>query len=490
MNSMVEVLAAYADNQPKVLFAADASAAKYTYREAWLTTQYIAEKLQKEAGIQKEDKVMVECCQDTAFLLVDFACQLIGAVFVPIENTASYDRKKSIYQETEANLWISHGEVLDFVKTITFDQLLPESTATLHTANKPLVFPSKEDMAEILYTTGTTGKSKGIMIANGANIALAENIKYGVNMAPHSVEFIPIPISHSHGLRCCYANLLNGGSIVLIDGLMNTRKVFQLIEDYGVTAMDISPSAAQFLIKVSKGKFWDYGKKMDYIQIGTAALPEQLKEQLIRELPGVHLYNFYGSTESGRSCVLDFSRNQGKKNCIGRATRNSEIIFTTEDRRPMEATEENPGLLASRGSMNMLGYWKNEELTLEIMKDNYIFTNDLGYMDAEGYIYVLGRKDDVINYNGIKIAPEEIEAVAIRYPGIKDAACVPMPDKIAGQAPRLFISTDVYDFDLRVYIDYLTKHLDGNKLPKKVDIIPEIPRTGNGKIKRKDLIEI
>lgn len=486
MDSMVEVLANYAQKQTDSIFIADNSDNVFTYGETWKNVKIVAETLKTVYGIKTMDKVMVECNQDAWFLIVDFACELIGAIFVPIENNASYDRKKTIYEETQSKIWIAQVDKLDFIDSISYEEL-KKNKKGLYDCN----LPKGNEIAEILYTTGTTGKSKGIMITNSANVALAENIKYGVDMKKNNTELIPIPISHSHGIRCCYANLLNGGTIVLIDGLLRIKKVFELMDQYKVTSLDVSPSAAALLIKVSKGLFWEYGRNLDYIQIGTAALPEKLKKELVEELPGVHLYNFYGSTESGRSCVLDFSVDKGKSNCIGKVTRNAKIVFTDDNRNIIEATEENPGLLASKGNMNMLGYWNNLELTSEVMRDNFIFTNDLGYMDKEGYVYILGRKDDVINYNGIKISPDEIEEVAVQYSGIKDAACVPIPDSVIGQIPKLFIALESSDgsFDMKEYIKYLTTHLDGNKMPKKVEIINAIPRTYNGKIKRKELIE-
>ena len=483
MNSMVEVLAGHAVSEPDNLFIADSYGYEYTYIEAWKCVKRFAYFLVNDADVHFGDKVMVECNQDAFFLLIDLACNLIGAVFVPVENGASAERKKCIFEETEARVWISKSEKLKYVESFLAEAIM-ESDSELSDYS----FKSGDTVAEILYTTGTTGKSKGIVISNSANVALAENIKFGVKMNLGNTELIPIPISHSHGIRCCYANLLNGGTIVLADGLLKVKIAFELIDKYKVTAIDISPSAAQLLIKISKGKFWEYGSRMDYIQIGTAALPEQLKEQLISELPNVRLYNFYGSTESGRSCVLEFSSVLGKKNCIGKPTKNSEILFTDDSREFINASEANPGLLASRGKMNMNGYWKNPELTVEIMRDNCVFTNDLGYMDSEGYVYVIGRKDDVINYNGIKIAPEEIEQAACDFEGVKDCACVPMADPIAGQVPRLFIEVDnPQTFEMKEYLNFLYERLDSNKVPKRVDFIDKIPRTANGKIKRKEL---
>jgi acyl-coenzyme A synthetase/AMP-(fatty) acid ligase len=113
----------------------------------------------------------------------------------------------------------------------------------------------------------------------------------------------------------------------------------------------------------------------------------------------------------------------------------------------------------------------------------------MGYIDSDGKIYVLGRADDVINYKGIKIAPDEIENCAIKYEEILDCACVPMSDKMCGQVPKLFIVVkDREKFDEKKYFEFLATVLDPSRLPKRVEIIDEIPRAANGKVKRKQLM--
>ena len=345
-------------------------------------------------------------------------------------------------------------------------------------------------MFPFLYTTGTTGVSKGIEVTHSNNIALAENVKYGTEMKADNIELIPLPLSHSHGLRCCYANLLNGSAVALIEGVSWVKRVFGLIEKYKVTAMDISPSALTVLHKLAGEKLLEISGQIDYIQVGTEALPEDVKEILISYFPSARLYNFYGSTESGRTCVLDFNKDRGRKGCIGKPTRNASFLVTDEKREPIESSAENMGLLATAGAMNMKGYWKQPELTEKIMQNGYIYTNDLGYIDEDGYVYMQGRKDDIINYKGIKIAPQEIEESVRKYEKITDCACVPKADKLSGQVPKLYVVVnDKENFQKKELFDFLKKYVDANKMPKEIEVIDEIPRTYNGKIHRMKLME-
>jgi acyl-coenzyme A synthetase/AMP-(fatty) acid ligase len=481
VNTLIEFLKQFAESQPQKLLAADING-YMTYEQAWKRAINVASRLRNIYGINRGDRILVQCKQNIDYLSVYLGCVLQGAVFVPVEDGVTGERIRKIADETECSLYV---DIIGMKPATTAKELIQPS-------EKPydILLPSPNDISEILYTTGTTGVSKGIVLTNRANVALAENVKYGVQMKTHNVELIPLVMSHSHGLRTFYANLLNGSSVVIANGAMNVKEIFKMIDDYGVTSVDFSPSVTQILIKLSKGLFWEKAKKLDYIEIGTAPLNETLKEQLVQKLAGggVRLYNFYGSTESGRVCVLDFSKAVEKKQCIGKPSKNALIIFTDDDRKPIKTTSDKPGLLASCGPMNMTCYWKNEKLTNEVLISDFVCTNDMGYYDPEGYIYIIGRKDDVINFNGIKIAPSEIEEIVIRYSGIAEAACVGEEDSLSGQIPKLFIVPDnKISFDVLDFKSFLADHLDHHKMTKMIEIINALPRTYNGKIDRKKL---
>lgn len=485
MKTLIETLSNYANTQPDALLAADGNGSRLTYGEAWRRAGGIAERLASAYGIRRGDRVVIRCAQRVEYLLLYLACNLLGAVFVPIEDKASAERILDITGETECALYVGKTSVELSVPCADYADFDADGAGL-----SEIAFPDPDSVSEILYTTGTTGKSKGIVITHRANVALAENVMYAVAMRRANVEMIPLVMSHSHGLRTFYANLLNGSAIIITNGVMNVKGLFRMVDEYGVTAMDLSPSAAQFLIKLSKDTFWEKARKLDYIEIGTAALPEELKDQLVQNLPGVHLYNFYGSTESGRSCALDFSVETGRNKCIGRPTKNTEIAFTDEDRRVVEATPEKPGLLASRGPMNMNCYWKNEALSAKILVDGYVCTNDMGYIDADGFVYVIGRQDDVINFSGLKISPSEVEDIVLQHPNVAECALVGKEDPSVGQVPKLYVVAKEGAFDEDAFWAFLNERVDRAKLPKTVDVIAELPRTYNGKVDRKALAKM
>lgn len=644
-SSIVENIAHHAANTPDALSLADGKQA-FTYRKLWNHIYGLAQKL-KELGVTKESCVVVECDQSARYMICEFAIQLLGGVFVPLEKNAASSRAAEIAIDTEAVLYIGkelpEEALKETARAISFLPLssidthsweeapVPMSSAHGCTANQPgdsekqpmlsahgcpaeclaafpqshsisnltdhatepltnhpvknsspvlceIDFPASDQIAEILFSTGTTGKSKGIVLTHGNDIALAENVMYGVQMKKGNVELIPMPLSHSHGLRRTYANLVMGNSAVFTDGVTLLKKVFNLMEQYHVTSMDLSPSMLSIIFKLSKDRLGDYADQIDYIQLGSAPLPEKDKIHLSRILPKTRLYNFYGSTEAGCSCLLDFNSMSGKPGCIGKPAVNARFIVVDEHRNEIKSSPDNPGFLASAGSINMKEYFKAPELTAAAMENGFIYTKDLGYIDEEGYVYMLGRKDDVINYGGIKISPEEIESVVIQNPAIRDCACIPVKDALTGQAPKLLIvlegrekqegkfmkgqdertataqsdegesnrqtakfsgkqgeecrtelndrlaaesigkqATKIHDgreksdnhteieqnknaapanpastpaiYDEKAFKAFLAANLDASKQPKYIEIVDEIPRTFNGKIKRNVLLE-
>ncbi|MBQ4531136.1 MAG: acyl--CoA ligase [Lachnospiraceae bacterium] len=481
--SIVEAVAYYGEKNPEKLCIADEIEA-LSYQEVRDRIGQIAEKFQA-MGIRKEDKVAMECTQDARFLICGLACQLIGAVFVPLEKNVSKERVQDIIEVTEPKCFICKGNYEVKVTILKEEEFFDFQNTSVKEWSE---FPEAEAVAEILYSTGTTGKAKGIVITNQNNVAVAENIIFGTEMAKDNVELVPMPMSHSHALRTCYANMLNGSAVVVIDGVMRVKKVFELIDKYQVNAFDLSPSGANVLMKLAKKQLQNYCNRVRFIEIGSAVLEEGLKEELCQVFKESRLYNFYGSTEAGRTCILDFNREKGRPGCIGKPTKNARFIVTDQDRNEIQSNRNNPGLLAIAGTMNMKEYLKAPELTQQTMQQGFIYTSDLGYIDEEGFVYVLGRMDDVINYNGIKIAPEEIESFVHRYHGVTDCACVPVKDAMCGQVPKVFVSVeDKGNFDTTGLLKFLSEHIEANKQPKKVEIIDKIPRTSNGKILRREL---
>lgn len=457
-----------------------------TYKQMWELINSAAFFLKKN-GIKEGDVVVIKSVQKIEFLVVTLAVQLLGATSCALEKNIKEDRVREIIDKLESSYFISNRliESSNF-KSIKLREVYEYSKQN---DSKEFESPDTDKLAEIIFTTGTTGKSKGIMISHRVNKAIAENVIDSVKMRTREVELITTPISHALAIRRVYASLYIGSTAIITDGVKFVDDFFKLLDKYYVTAITFVPAILEQVLKLAKDRFESYKEQLNYIQLGSAPLSEKNKNILIEMFPYVRLYNTYGMTESACSVILDFNKYKGKRNCIGTTTINTEVFFVDRNNNLIDATEKNPGRMVFKGGMNMLGYYNDEEETKEVLKDGMVYTNDLGYMDKNGFIYFLGRDGDVINMGGIKIAPTEIEEAAMKHPSIKDCGCVPIYDEITEEAPKLFVElNDNCKLEKNEIIMFLSEKLEAIKVPKSYEVIDKIPRTFNGKIIRKELM--
>lgn len=512
ISSIVEALKINAEKTPDKLCVGDKKN-QVTYKEFWNMVKKAAVYLQ-EKGVQKGDMVVIRGAQKVEFLLGVFGVQLAGGAVCPLEKAIKDDRIMEIMNFVDSNIYLAEKPVKNTtVNNISLKEMfkvvqnneavtpnentdnsenvvLNESSDSIEAVNsKEFSLPASDDLSEILFTTGTTGKSKGIEVTFGCNVAIAQNVIDSVGMEKDEIELITTPINHSLAIRRSYGAIYNGSSIVLTDGIKFVEDFFKLLDRYKITAITFVPAILEQVLKFAKDRFATYDNQFHYIQLGSAPLSETNKEILTKMFPTTRLYNTYGATESGCTVILEFSKYGHKKKCIGRTTVNTEILFVDDKRNIVEASLEKPGILAFKGKMNMRSYYKEPEITKEVMDENgVVYTNDLGYLGEDGLVYLLGRQGDVINMGGIKIAPTEIEEVAMKHEMIKDCACIPIKDEITGEAPKLFVTlNEGYQLDQKELSKYLFSKLESLKVPKTFEVIDEIPRTFNGKIIRKQL---
>ncbi|MBQ8503961.1 MAG: acyl--CoA ligase [Clostridia bacterium] len=484
--SIVEAVFSHAEAQPDKLCLID-EARTVTYSQYKAEICRLASAL-GTLGIEKGEKIVVEASQTIDFLALELAIQLIGAIFVPVERNCAWDKTLRIASSAEAKFAVTlkKHDSSDEVRNFAVDEITEAARSCEPLSSYEL--PEEDTVSELLFSTGTTGKEKGIVISHKNDIAIAENIIHGVKMLPDNVEMDPSPLNHSFGLRRYYGNMVNGSTVVLVTGVMNVMGFFRMMDTYGVNSICLVPTALTVLLRLSKGKFAEYKDTMRYIQFGSAPLADGDKASLRSLLPDTRLYNFYGSTESGCICIYDFNTDNDKPKCIGKPAYNAKIIIVDENRNEITSSAENTGLLASFGKMNMSGYWKDEEETKRVLIEGGIYSNDEAYFDEDGDIVLLGRKGDVINVGGNKVSPDEIEDVAKKHPDVEDCGCIGIKDALKGSVPKLYIQVKRgADFDSVSIRNHLASNLEPYKVPAIIEQIDVIPRSFNGKLLRRAL---
>lgn len=473
----------YAKTQPEV-FAVCELNRQMTYAAYWSAIRKTAGVLIRN-GIGSGEHVILRCTQNIDYVVLFSALQYMQALVIPVERSTSLSRMEEIVESVDADWVISNQEVAGIRYLSPKDIMAQMQDAE----EAELPMPETETESMLLFTTGTTGTSKGVLMRHKGDVAIAENVICGTQMKKGNVEIIPMPLNHSFGIRRYQSDMVNGGTVCLLNGMAMIGNLWKMLERYHASSMAISPATLGMIFHLADEQIADYADQIEYIQIGSAPLPEADKEKLLRCLPKTRLYNFYGSSEAGCSCILEFSR-KNKAGCIGYPTVNSVVRFLDENGQMVEnGTEEKPALLCWGGPIVMAGYYKDLELTEKTVVDGFVLTNDLGYLDEDGRCILIGRADDVINYGGSKISPAEIEAVVGDFPGIADCAYSSVKDAIVGELPVLLIVKE-NRFDADAFQKFLQEHLESYKLPQKIYETKEIPKTFKGSLLRKEIRKI
>lgn len=490
MNSIVEFIFSHAESNPsKTALIIDNQEISYKT----LTDLIIANlSFLKKKGIKPLDKVTILSGARLSYIVGFFSLQLCKAIPVPLERTIPYNAFEKIREDIDAAFAIADFEV-ENEKYISMEAML-EEVKNIQVDKKDyenIEFPSDHETANILYTTGTTGVSKGTELTHRNDISVAENVLGFVEAEEDTVLLLPAPLNHAFGIRRMFAGLLNGSTSILIDGVTSVRKFFQVIENYKATAIAMVPTAFEFIFRMTKDKLGEYKDQLRFLDIGAQFLPNTLKENLIRLLPNTRLCNMYGSTEAGVVVGINFNRHRDKIDSIGLDAVNAKIFFVDEDKNIINAdSPQNSGALCISGSAVMKGYVNAPELTAQTLINGCVYTNDIGYRDEDGYIYLLGRKGDVINVGGNKVSPEEVEEVVNKHESVIESACVGYKNQkgLSSEIPKLFIvAKDPENFDYTVLKAFLSTHLEQYKIPTEYELIDELPRTSIGKIQRNKL---
>ena len=332
-----------------------------------------------------------------------------------------------------------------------------------------------EGTADILYTTGTTGKSKGVVISHRTIIADAENLISAMGFS-HDLAFVVNgPLNHIGSLSKVYPVLMLGGTLIIVNGLKDFDLFFGAF-DYpaGKVATFLVPASIRILLQFCPDRLARLADRMDFIETGAAALSHSDMETLCRLLPSTRLYNTYASTETGIISTYDYNDGRCLAGCLGRPMRHSFFTITEE------------GHIACGGDTLMTGYLGDPENTSRILNNGMIHTSDIGTVDEEGRLHLLGREDDVINVGGFKVAPTEVEDAALSFPGIKDCVCIAVASPITGQALKLLVVTSGGEKpDWKALALHLKSKLETYKVPMSYGLTDKVCRTFNGKIDRK-----
>lgn len=447
-----------------------------SYAQLWLASCRGSAWLERR-HVSAGDRVLLTAhATDPWFAAAYLATHLAGAIAVPLDAKAAAGTIASVVRQTEPVLALA-GELLgEFRATAagSGDFAMPGGRE-----------PDPDTPADILFTTGSTGEPKGVLLTHRNITAAARNMIEFVGNAGTDREVVTVPLSHSFGLGRLRANLIAGGTLILVPGLSFPALVFRALEVHRATGLACVPAGVAVLLRQGD-RLGDFADQLGYMELGSAPMEAPQRRELMRLLSHTRICMHYGLTEASRSAFIEFHAGRQHLDSIGRPAPNVSIRVRDEARNPVPAGTT--GHIQVSGETVMSGYWRDAERTAAVLgEDGWLDTGDLGHFDGDGYLYLDGRGDDLINVGGRKVFPAAVELAAAQFPAVAESACIALPDpqRILGEVPVLYVvPADSGSVDGAALIRFLAGRIEAHAVPVAVHLVTELPKTGSGKLLR------
>jgi len=482
------------------------------YREVVSMVNSIANRL-LELGIRKGDRICLCTGNRPESTIILNAASTIGAVITPMNPL--YKEREMAYQleNSEARAMVIRPEMLPLLQRVLSQEPLPNLKHVIVLGEQvpegmPDALPfaqllkgaspkrprpveiSGDDMIVLTYSSGTTGLPKGTMLSHH-NLA-TNHLQFltASGISSSDATLICVPFYHIYGVLLTGSFLAAGAKQVIVDRF-ELQPVLDACEKYGPTWLFAVPAMVKAFAD-APGEL-NQMKTVKYLMSAAAPLPLEPVRKL-QARTGIRIIQAYGMTETCPITHLSpLDPELIRMDSAGLPMNNTEQKIVDIETGKHELPTGEDGEIIIRGPQVMLGYWKAPEETAHTLRKGWIHTGDIGHLDADGYLYIVDRKKDMIKYKGLSIAPAELEAVLVEHPAVLETAVVGVPDEEAGEVPKAFVvlqgdfSYSVTDEEL---ITFVNDKLAGYKRLHEVEFVESLPKIPSGKILRRELKEL
>jgi long-chain acyl-CoA synthetase len=458
----------------------------------WYRSGELSERAQRvaagliELGVAPGDCVVVFAANCPEVPLLYNAIWRAGAVVTPAIFLLPPPELHHILADSDARLVVASPEFVDAACSVA--EVPVVSTDELPDADpQPIVERDDEDLAALMYTGGTTGRAKGVMLSHANLWEVGKSAQESGHVPGLVRTLVPLPLSHSYGLLVTVAGMHapEPGAAVLMRWF-DPGSFLDLVQEHGVQISAVVPSMLQLLLAQP---LEDYDlSSLRYLACGAAPLPREAVADLERRLPHVHLREGYGLTETS-GLVSTNPPGRIRIGSVGLPAPGVDVCIVDDEDRELPVGEV--GEICCRSPFLMQGYWRAPGLTADAMRGGWFHTGDLGRLDEDGYLYVVDRKKDLIIRGGFNVFPSDVEDALLEHPAVAFAAVVGRPDERHGEEVVAFVSlrngSEVSADDL---VAFAKERIGGYKYPREVRIVPDVPLTPVGKVDRKALREL
>lgn len=488
-------------NNPALYFANEIQ----TYEFLGQRISAIADQL-RSAGIKQGDRVGLFFPNHVDYVASFFAVSALAATIVPINPLLKSEEIAHILSDSGARFLILHDSVFDeaiksfaslscleyvFVSGTSKDlannaqrpklEKLTDRLVSLELLNICQDIDPQKDLALLVYTSGTTGKPKGAMLTheNLLSIFPGELNVYGFNQDDRILAILPM--CHIFGIVILLIGAIAYGSALVLMPKFDAARTLSLIEQLKITVLPAVPSIYQFLLLEHAERPADLSSlRLGFS--GGAALSQTLLQEAENTFQ-IPIMEGYALTETSCATTLNRPDRKRKPGSVGAALPGLKIAITNEKELPLPPGEQNIGEIWVQGPNVMLGYYQQSEATQEVFSQSWFKTGDLGYLDQEGFLYVIGRKKELIIRGGQNIYPKEIEDVLARLEAVLESAVIGIPDQYMGERVKAYIvkrpGSNLREEDIK---QFCAEHLAEYKVPRLVEFIPSLPRNSTGKL--------
>jgi long-chain acyl-CoA synthetase len=445
----------------------------------WHTSGELHERATRIAGglgVAPGDRVVVLMENQPDVGVVYHAAWRAGAVVTPVIFLLPPEELRRILVDSRASLVVTSETFRSTVEGVAdgIRVATPDELAAAHPA--PIAARDDGDLAALIYTGGTTGRSKGVMLSHD-NLWHAGRAGHDHGYVPGIVRgLVSLPLSHAFGLLVLAVGLhaREPGATVLMRWF-DPAAWLELAQQHRSQVSAVVPSMLQLLLAQP---LEDYDlSELRYVISGAAPLPPEVASAFQERVPGVELREGYGLSES-TAIVSGNPPGRGRPGSVGLPVPGVEVRI---DAPPGEVGE-----ICVRSPTVMVGYWDAPEATAETVRDGWLRTGDLGRLDKDGYLYITDRVKDLIIRGGFNVFPRDVEEALLEHPGVESAAVVGRPDDTLGEEVVAFVTGDVAPDEL---VAFAKQRIGGYKYPREVHVVDALPLTPIGKIDRKALRE-
>jgi len=461
---------------------------KISYGHLLAQVRALSERLCKEFALQPDDRVAVWLKNCPEFPAAIFGSWHAGGVVVMINNFLKPDEVAYILNDSGAKIIITDHSLTD--NQTKLKGLLPdvrflfiEDFTTSEDDSIEPIRRYKNELAALLYTSGTTGRPKGAMLTHGNFLANVRSCATCLEMTQEDRIVVMLPQFHSFMFTVgTLLPLIGGASIVLVKSLHPMKHVLEEIIRHRSTVLPAVPQIHRALASLPPG----VELNLRLCVSGGAPLPHEVLHQFNQRFPNIKFLEGYGPTESSPVATVNPINGPQKPGSVGVAI--PEVELSIRDEQGNALPPGTTGEICIKGPNVMQGYWRQPEETAITLRNGWLYTGDIGHRDEDNFYYITDRKKDMLLVNGINVYPREIEEIIYRFPGIKEAAVIGKPDARRGELPVAFVTlNEGVTLDEKALLTFIREKMADYKVPRKVAVLPALPRNATGKILKTEL---